>query len=439
MNDAPVNHVPKPIVTDRTPVVLSLANGNPLFVTDVDAGDADNFSVTFSIDAGRLDLVQPVDILISSATGFFGSSSLMLTGTVAKINASLRNGLRFVPPVGFTGTTTVRMLSNDAGNTGVGGPLEDIDFLTISIGTEVNDAPVNQLPLPIVTDQSNMVLSAANGNALSVRDIDAGNASDFKVMLHATTGTLALTNSVNVSVTGNGSIANPLSLTGSLASINAALAAGLRVSVPNSTVGFVKLTMISNDAGNTGTGGPLTDTDSMDIFFTQDVNDAPINIVPSAFVTDQNPVLLSAALGNALTVTDVDAGNAVNFSVRLTVNSGSLSLVTQSGVVSVGNGTPSAPLQITGMLSDINAVLATGLMIHPPTGFLGIIALTMVSNDSGNTGLGGPKSDEDVLSITLVSAVKQGANQSTAGSRGHRPINHCIFVCQRQSVVRFGY
>ena len=408
LNDAPVNHLPQPVITDQTSVVISLANGNALFVTDADAGNADNFMVTFSIAAGRLDLVQPVDVLIVTTTSPLGSSSLALTGTLAKINASLSNGLRFLPTAGFVGTTTIRMLSNDAGNTGVGGPLQDIDFLTITISSEVNDAPVNQLPLPIVTDQTLVILSAANGNALSVSDMDAGNATNFNVKLHVTAGTLSLQSSVNLNVTGNGTAANPLSLTGSISNINAVLAAGLRVSVPNGFTGFAMLTMVSNDAGNTGTGGPLTDLDAINLFFTQDINDAPINLLPPSFVTDQNPVLLSAALGNALAVVDVDAGNATNFSVRLTIDNGTLALVTRSGIVSVGNGSPNAPLQLTGTLSDINAVLATGVRFNPPTGFIGKTVLTMVSNDSGNTGLGGPKSDEDILNITLVSAVNKG-------------------------------
>ncbi len=253
-----------------------------------------------------------------------------------------------------------------------------------------------------------MVLSSVNGNALSVTDVDAGNANNFNVKLHIASGSLSLLSSVNVNVTGSGSMADPLSLTGSLANINAVLAAGLRVTVPNGLAGFVNLTMISNDAGNSGTGGPLTDSDLLSIFITQDINDAPTNIVPSMMVTDQNPVLLSSALGNALVVVDIDAGNAANFSVRLTVNIGNLSLVTQSRIVAIGNGTPNAPLQLTGTLSDINAVLATGLMINAPVGFVGPIALTMVSNDAGNTGLGGPKSDEDVLNISLVSSINQG-------------------------------
>ena len=41
------------------------------------------------------------------------------------------------------------------------------------------------------------------------------------------------------------------------------------------------LTVLTSDAGNTGTGGPLTDSDTVAITVTA-ANDAPVNTVPGA-------------------------------------------------------------------------------------------------------------------------------------------------------------
>ncbi len=36
-NDGPVNHLPAPVISNQLPTILSQANGNKLFVTDIDA------------------------------------------------------------------------------------------------------------------------------------------------------------------------------------------------------------------------------------------------------------------------------------------------------------------------------------------------------------------------------------------------------------------
>ena len=155
------------------------------------------------------------------------------------------------------------MVSDDNGNTGLPGPLTDTDTLSITVGTDVNDPPVNSLPVNFSTNQTSIVLSAFNGNNLSVRDVDAGTAVNFQVRLTVVTGTLELINAAGVGATGTGTPGSPLQITGSLTNINSALATGLRVTVPNGFLGATALTMVSNDAGNTGTGGAKTDTDSM--------------------------------------------------------------------------------------------------------------------------------------------------------------------------------
>lgn len=135
-------------------------------------------------------------------------------------------------------------------------------------------------------------------------------------------------------------------------------------------------------------------------------NQTPVNHVPGAMSTGQTPITLSVANGNALSVTDIDAGNAVNFLVTLRVGDGTLSLLSSTGLIVTGSGTPATPLTVTGTLVDINAALGAGLQFTPPTGFQGTTTLTITSDDKGNTGAGGPRTDSDTFEITVTAPAR---------------------------------
>ncbi len=406
VNDPPINSLPPNFTTDRTSIVLSAATGNQLSVSDVDAGSAANFSVTLSGSNISFQLLNPlVQFSFSSANG---TNRIRLEGSMGQINETLARGVVINAQPGFLGTLRVAMVSNDAGNTGSGGPLTDTDALFITVVAAINDPPVNNLPASFDTDRKLIDFSTRSGNAISVSDVDAGNAVNFRVQLTPSVGTLSLPTRANVTVSGAGTTASPLVMVGSLASINAALAAGLTFVLPADHFGVATLTVLSNDAGNTGIGGAKTDLDTLQITVSSDINDAPVNSLPTPITTDVTSIVLSSALGNALSVFDSDAGDANNFSVRLTAADGSLSLVSSAGVTAIGLGTSDAPLMLTGSLSRINAVLAGGVRVLLPTGFTGNTSVRMLSNDAGNTGAGGPLSDDDTLSLTVTAGVNDG-------------------------------
>ncbi len=296
----------------------------------MDAGDANNFSVRLNVASGILTFTFDTDVNFPNLqVDGNGSAAISLQGTLSDINAALARGIRHDLLFFFLGTTTLTVVSNDNGNTGSPGPLTDTDTLTVTVANDVNDPPINSLPANFSTNGTTIVLSAANGNNLSVSDIDAGNAGNFQVTLTASSGTLALLNTAGISAAGTGTPASPLQLTGRLSNINAALALGLGLTVPGGFLGATTLTMISNDAGNTGTGGVQTDTDSMRITVVDvDVNDPPVNHLPADYVSDQ-VFTLSQFNGNAIVISDPDAGNANNFRVTLEVSSVRWSLLTR--------------------------------------------------------------------------------------------------------------
>ncbi len=170
-----------------------------------------------------------------------------------------------MPPAGFRETTQLTILSNDLGNSGLGGPLTDTDLLDISIVDDDsrNNAPINHLLPSVIVEADRIPFNAVSGTALYVTDIDAGNATDFEVSLWVTSGVLVFTGGQNVSFTGNGTLASPFVLTGTLANINSAIEQNLFY-VPSGNA-LSQLTIVSNDRGNSGAGGPLSDTDTMSI------------------------------------------------------------------------------------------------------------------------------------------------------------------------------
>src|SRR6185503_19671808 len=117
-----------------------------------------------------------------------------------------------------------------------------------------------------------VVFSSGNSNQISVTDPDAG-ANTVQVTLTAVNGTITLSGTTGLSFSfsdGNGTGAGDgtadvtMTFRGTLANINTALN-GMSFTPTNGFSGAASLTITSNDLGNTGTGGPLSDTDVVNI------------------------------------------------------------------------------------------------------------------------------------------------------------------------------
>ena len=103
----------------------------------------------------------------------------------------------------------------------------------------------------------------------------------LQVTLTATNGTLTLAPLTGLTfTTGDGTADATMTFTGTVADINAALD-GLTFAPTANFNGAATLQITTNDQGNTGAGGALTDTDTVAITVNA-VNDAPVNTVPGA-------------------------------------------------------------------------------------------------------------------------------------------------------------
>jgi polysaccharide deacetylase 2 family uncharacterized protein YibQ len=436
MNAAPVNAVPLTVQTipngGLEPFVLSSQYGNGVSISDSDAG-VSVVQVTLTATNGTMSLYLPYASGVTFVTGDGTLDSTMsMTGTVANINAAL-SWLNFyaTPNYGTTATSaSLAIVTDDLGNTGVGGSQTDADTVSFSVAPYMNAAPVNTVPLPVQTISNGglapFVLSSQYENGISVYDPDAG-ANVVQVTLTATNGTMSLylpyASGVTF-VTGDGTLDTTMSMTGTVSNINAALSWLNFYATPNygTTATSASLAIVTDDLGNTGAGGSQTDADT--VSFTVEpalVNDAPVNTVPLTVQTIPNggvqPFVLSSQYENGISIYDPDAGTNV-VQVTLTATNGTMSLYLPyaSGVTFLtGDGTLDTTMSMTGTVSNINAALSWLNFYATPNYSTSATSasLAIVTDDLGSTGVGGSQTDTDTVSFTVEPALVNDAPVNT--------------------------
>jgi hypothetical protein len=311
-NDAPVNTVPGAQATDEdTPLVFSLANGNQIQIADADAFSS-SVRVTLGVLHGVLTLASTAGLSFSAGDGT-NDATLVFTGTIANINAALAT-LTYTPDGNYRGSDTLSIETDDLGNSGTGGAKSDSDTVAITVNT-VNDAPVNAVPgAQTATEDTAFVFSAANGNQIQINDVDVGSG-DLEITLSVTNGTLTLAGTAGlVFSSGDGTADTSVIFRGTQADINAALAT-ITFNPTADYNGAAVLSITTSDLGNAGAGGPLTDTDTVNITINA-VNDAPTvaNPIPDRSVNEDAAFNFQFA---ANTFNDIDVGNTLVYSAQL--------------------------------------------------------------------------------------------------------------------------
>ncbi len=147
-----------------------------------------------------------------------------------------------------------------------------------------------------------------------------------------------------------------------------------------------------------GNGG--TDTAAVNITV-QGLNDAPLNLVPGAQLTDEDtPLVFSTPNGNRISVFDIDAKGS-EMEVTLSAVNGAVSLGGTTGLTfSAGDGTADSLMTFRGTVSDLNSAL-NGLQFLPAADYSGPATLQITTTDLGNSGAGGPETDVDVIPVTI--------------------------------------
>jgi hypothetical protein len=235
---------------------------------------------------------------------------------------------------------------------------------TVSI-TPTNDPPQNGTPSAQTTNEDTpLTFSTANGNALSVSDVDSGS-NPIQTTLSVSHGTLTASTVGGVTITSNGTAS--VTLSGSATNITTSLS-GLTYTPAsnfNTSSASEALHIVTDDQGNSPAPAQ-TDTDDVAITVTA-VNDAPvvdmngggggIDSGPVAFTEDSSPNVVGSGpvnLGASATVADVDNATLASATLTLTnhpdgVNE-SLSVTIPGGnpITTGGYNASTGVLQLTG-------------------------------------------------------------------------------------------
>ncbi|MHB0765674.1 DUF4347 domain-containing protein [Stutzerimonas sp. NM35] len=385
--------------TISAPTSQSITEDIPTALSSITFSDVDSTLgiVTFSVGTGTLSASGAGGVTVGGS-----ATALTLSGTLANINTFIANNrLVYIPAANASGDVTLTINVN---TTSVS---DATTTMTLQV-TAVNDAPVVAVPPSItVTEDVSSVITG-----ISFNDIDAG-INAVTATFSVPSGTLSATTGLGVTVGGSGT--GLLTLTGSLADINFFIAAnGLTFKTAQDATASVILTVNINDGGFSGSGGEQTDTKTVALNVTA-VNDAPVNNVPGAQTASQNVALgFNTANGNSISISDVDSGNGL-MSVTLTAVNGTLSLGSLTGInMANGTGQNSITMTIEGNRTNINAALQT-LTFKGANNYLGAASVTIETNDNGNSGTGGAKTDVDTISINVIPVNPKVTNVSAQG------------------------
>ena len=280
-----------------------------------------------------------------------GTSQVTLTGSLPTLNTALAT-LRFTPPIGYSGPDTLSVSDED--------PDDELSAANNVVVT-VNPIPPLVLGPAQVTVAASGTLAFAGQNAVSVVALP-GTAE--MLTLSVQDGTLTLANTTGLSVTGNGT--GTLQLSGSSATLNGDLTS-LRYSPKAGFVGFDSLALSDYDftSGLTGIGSVAIGVASQ----------FPTIVAPTSVNVATNGQFAFTGL-NTVSLAD---SSAATESMKLTVQHGTLTMTTTSGLTVTGNGASSVTL--VGSPANLNTALAT-LSYTPTSGYLGTDSLSLSDADT---------------------------------------------------------
>jgi len=350
-----------------------------------------------------------------------GSGTLYLNGVAVQeldaiSAADIQSGkLTYTPAANANGTALTSFLfsvADDGSSYGGGQTLDSTaNTLTINI-TAVNDAPafsnLNGSPTfiengsAVVLDADVTIFDAElsgtdnfNGSTLTLARHGGANSEDalaFDGITVTVSGTDVFVSGVQVgtySFTGG-----QMEITFGANATNARVNTLMRNTVywnwsetPPSSV-QIDWTFSDVNAVAQGSGGALTATGSTTVNITS-VNDAPVINVVSARTTNEDVVKrFSASIGNAITISDVDAGSS-NLEMTISAINGTVTLGGLVGLTfSVGDGAADTTMTFRGTLAAINTAL-DNIDYMPDPNYSGPGGMQFTLSDLGNTGTGG--------------------------------------------------
>jgi hypothetical protein len=309
-----------------------------------------------------------------------------------------------------------------SGGTATGGVDYDATTRTLAFAGTAGEVQVVTLPLfddPVVEADEIFTISLANvatggapAGAISVADTATGTIAnddsaptiaDTSVVLPENSAATTLVLDLQDALTGTDADPDGDAITYAIIGGNAAGAFTIDAATGTLTVAnpgpldfettpvFV-LTVQATDGTNTDTA-----TITIDL---ANVNEAPTVTAPAAGIVAEDAAAgFSVAGGNAITVADVDAAT---LRLTLTATNGVLSLGSLAGLAfTTGDGTADATMTFSGSIADLNAAL-DGLAFAPAADYHGAAVVSLLAEDLGQSGSGGPRSAAAAVGMTVT-------------------------------------
>jgi hypothetical protein len=306
-------------------------NGAAVAIVDTDLSITDPDNTTLDKATIVLTNAKAGDVLSVVGALPFGIDSSIDTSVAGQITLTLANSASIADYMTALGQVRFSNSSDNPDTTdrditvqvGVAEATSNTSHATVHV-VPVNDAPLNTVPgAQSAIPNTNKVIAG-----LAVSDIDA-NSGSLTTTLSVLHGILTVSSSGGAGVAGSGTAS--VTLTGTLAQINTTLSAANNIVYKSDAAfnGSDTLTVLTNDGGNTGTGGAHSDSDN-------------VTIVVSA-----PPTITSNGGGDTATVNILERTNAVTTVTATDPDSPSLTF-------SIIGGSDSGKFQInasTGALS----------------------------------------------------------------------------------------
>ena len=233
-----------PVADANGPVTLSISTSDgtaaPVAST-IDVSIAPVADIVADTAVTNEDVPAVIDVLANDTFENAGHTvSGVTNGSHGTVAINTDGTLTYTPDTNFNGTDSFTYTVTSGGAT---------ETTTVSVTvTPVNDAPVATTPAAQTgAEDTPIVFSAANGNAISVADVDSPS---LTTTISSTNGVLHLASTAGVTATGDGS--GNIILTGSPAAIDAALN-GLSFAPAADYNGAAAITVTTSD-------GPLSDS-----------------------------------------------------------------------------------------------------------------------------------------------------------------------------------
>jgi len=198
-----------------------------------------------------------------------------------------------------------------------------------------------------------LVFSSANDNAISASDPDAGT-STVQATLTALDGTVTLSSTAGLTITGGTNGSSTVTVQGDLADLNSALGTGVTYEPNTSFQGDDSLSVSVDDLGNTGVGTAQTTTKSVTI----DVTDAAPNAGDVSFSGAVGNTTFGVGTSPAAPSTQVSGPTATVLANSTDPNGDSIHAVADNNIGTTQHG--SVSLNADGTFTNT-----------PPAGFAG--------------------------------------------------------------------